>query len=86
MHYKKKLDLEELVDLAAAGRIDIDHFKRWLQFKETWTTKDRTGWERLLNRVRKNDGGDVVIEPPLSKKERSFVEAILERAEALDLI
>lgn len=85
MSKKGRPNLEEILRLGAEGLIDVDHFERWLQFKEQWSVEDRTRWQNLLGRMHRKPDGTFELKPPLSQLEKQWSRDLLHRAEELDL-
>jgi hypothetical protein len=82
---KARPDPEEILRLGAAGIIFTEHFERWQRFKEQWSVDDRTRWQLLFNRIQRKPNGTVILEPPLSDREKQWAKDLIRRAEALDL-
>jgi hypothetical protein len=54
---RTRSDLVLLISSAEKGVIDLDHMKRWNQFKKEWSEEDVFFWNRLKDRMVKDESG-----------------------------
>lgn len=78
---KNGSDLRELIFLAEKGIIDPDHYKKWNQFKNEWSPEDKIFWNRLNNKMRRDESGTLKLDPPPSADEKAWAKRFVRRAE-----
>jgi hypothetical protein len=82
---RTRSDLVWLISSAEKGVIDLDHMKRWKQFKKEWSEEDVFFWNRLKDRMVKDESGVLKFDPPLSLGEKIQAKMFAKRAEERDL-
>ena len=82
---RTRSDLVWLISSAEKGVIDLDHVKRWNQFKKEWSEEDVFFWNRLKDRMVMDDSGVLKFDPPLSLGEKVQAKTFAKRAEERDL-
>jgi hypothetical protein len=75
------LDLRELISSAEKGIIDLDHYRKWNQFKKEWSKEDAAFWNGLKNRMIKDGSGTLKLDPPPSADEKAWAKRFVRRAE-----
>ncbi len=74
-------DLKRLISLTEKGIIDDNHYQKWNQFKNKWSQEDILFWNELKKRMRKDDAGNLKLEPPPSAEEKAWAKGFVRRAE-----
>ena len=78
---RTRTDLVQLISLAEKGVIDFDHVERWNRFKKEWSEEDIIFWNKLKNRMTKDESGVLRLDPPLSIDEKMQAKIFVQRAE-----
>ena len=78
---RTRTDLIQLISLAENGVIDFDHVERWNRFKKEWSEEDIIFWNKLKNRMTKDESGVLRLDPPLSIDEKMQAKIFVQRAE-----
>jgi len=80
------VDLGEILSQALDGVIDKGYLRSWIEFKEEWSEDDDRHWQSLLSRMKSDEDGALVLDPPImSFEERSWANDFLRRAKARGL-
>ncbi len=75
--------LKRLIRIISDGeknRIDLDQFKKWSEFKEEWSEKDKAYWENLLKRVSNDSECKRALSISLSYEEKTWIINVLNKA------
>jgi hypothetical protein len=78
---RNRTDLIQLISLAEKGVIDFDHVERWNRFKKEWSEEDIIFWNKLKNRMTKDESGVLRLDSPLSIDEKMQAKIFVQRAE-----
>ncbi len=78
---KIRPDLRELISKAQNGIIDLDHYRRWNQFKNEWSEEDTIFWNKLKNSMIEDESGTKKLDPLPSADEKAWARKFVRRAE-----
>jgi len=74
------IDIEKVKSDAEKGIFHWDYYNKWQEFKKGLPYEDRIKWDKIINRMHKNESGQMFLNPPLTDEEEDWARIIMRKA------